>query len=177
MGAALAIKIYSCTKNFINRPKNLQYRMARMHSRKKGKAGSKKPLNNIKPSWIRYKDREIELLIVKLAKDGKTPSAIGMHLRDTYGIPSVKVISEKSITGIMKEKKLLSAIPEDLMSIIKRNIIVKKHLEANHKDMTAKRGMQLADSKIRRLVKYYKRTGKLTKNWEYDPEKIRMLIE
>jgi small subunit ribosomal protein S15 len=151
--------------------------MARMHSRKKGKAGSKKPLTKVKPSWSRLKDKEIELLIVKLAKEGKSPSQIGMNLRDAFGTPSVKVVSDKSITQVLKEKNLLGNIPEDLMAIMKKNITVKKHLESNKKDMTAKRGFQLAESKIRRLVKYYKRTGKLAESWQYDPDKVRLLIE
>lgn len=151
--------------------------MARMHSRKKGKAGSKKPLAKAKPVWVRYTDKETELLIVKLAKEGKAPSQIGMHLRDTYGIPSVKIVSDKSITAIMQEKKLLPKLPEDLMAVIKKNIAAKKHMESNHKDMTAKHGFQLTESKIRRLVKYYKRSGKIDKQWNYDPDKIRLLLE
>ena len=43
--------------------------MARMHSRKKGKHGSKKPAKKSTPSWTRYKPKEIEMLIAKLAKD------------------------------------------------------------------------------------------------------------
>ncbi|MBI2133916.1 30S ribosomal protein S15 [Candidatus Woesearchaeota archaeon] len=151
--------------------------MARMHSRKKGKAGSKKPLSKTKPSWGRYKEKEIELLVVKLAKEGSTSSHIGMLLRDTYGIPGVKMVSGKSITKILKERKVSSAIPEDLMSLIKKNIAEKRHLETKRTDMTAKRGLQLTESKIRRLVKYYKRTGRLAHTWEYDPDKVRLLIE
>ena len=151
--------------------------MARMHSRNKGKAGSKRPLSPTKSSWSRYKDKEVELLIVKLAKEGKAPSQIGMLLRDTYGIARSKIVTEKSITDILKEKKALPAIPEDLMALIKKNIAAKKHLGSNHKDMTGKRGLQLTESKIRRLVKYYKTSGKLAKTWEYDPDKVRLLIE
>ena len=43
--------------------------MARMHSRKRGKAGSKKPMKKVLPLWVRYKAKELELLIVKLAKE------------------------------------------------------------------------------------------------------------
>ncbi|MEK6967241.1 MAG: 30S ribosomal protein S15, partial [Nanoarchaeota archaeon] len=60
---------------------------------------------------------------------------------------------------------------------IRKNIYVKHHLEKNHKDMAAKRGLQLTDSKIRRLVKYYKRTKRIEKDWTYDPDKIRLLVE
>ena len=55
--------------------------MARMYSRKKGKAGSKKPFKS-KANWVKYKPKEVELLIAKFAKTGKTGSQIGLILRD-----------------------------------------------------------------------------------------------
>ena len=72
--------------------------MARMYSRKKGKSGSKKPLKATLPTWVRYKSKEVELLITRLAKEGATPSHIGLILRDTYGIPNEKIITNKKIT-------------------------------------------------------------------------------
>ena len=151
--------------------------MARMHSRKKGKSGSTRPAKKTVPTWVRYKAKEVELLVVKLAKEGKTSSEIGLILRDGYGVPSVKAVTKKSVTQILEEKKLGRDLPEDLMAVIRKNVLVRKHLQNNHKDMVAKRGLQLADSKIRRLVKYYKKTGRLDKSWKYDPEKLRLLIE
>jgi len=151
--------------------------MARMHSRKKGKAGSKKPLKMEKLTWIRYKPKEIELLIVKLAKEGKTSSEIGIILRDVYGVPDVKMILEKPITSILAEKKLLKELPEDLIALMKRAVFINKHLERNHTDMTAKRGLQLTDSKIKRLIKYYKKSGKIPVDWKYDPSKLKMYTE
>lgn len=151
--------------------------MARMYSRRKGKAGSKRPAKRTKPSWIRYNAQEVELLITKLAKDGKSPSQIGMILRDTYGVPDVKRAVEKSVSAVLKEKSLLSTIPEDVMALIKKNILIKKHIESNKKDMTARRGLELTDSKIRKLVRYYKRNRRLPADWSYDPQKIRLLID
>lgn len=151
--------------------------MARMYSRDKGYSGSKRPNRGSAPSWIRYKPKEIEMLVVKLGKEGYNPANIGLILRDSYGIPDVKEVTGKKITKILEEKKLLSEIPEDLMNVIKRNIKIRKHLEENNKDLVAKRGFQLAESRIKRLVKYYKETGKLSKDWKYDPEKVRLLIE
>jgi small subunit ribosomal protein S15 len=150
--------------------------MAKMHSRARGKSGSTKPVKKTKPSWARYTKKEIEKIITKMAKEGQTPSQIGLHLRDVYGIPNVKVIIGQSITGQLTEKKLSPEIPEDLMALIKRSILVMKHLEANHKDQSAKRGLQLTESKIRRLIKYYKRVGKLAEGWKFDPEKIKLLV-
>lgn len=151
--------------------------MARMYSRKKGKAGSRRPISRAKRSWIRYKPKEVELLVVKLAKEGKSPSHIGMFLRDTYGIPDVKYLVKKSVLQILREKKLVPEIPEDLTALIKKSIMVRKHIEKNRKDMTAKRGLELTESKIRRLVKYYKRTKKLPQDWTYSPESIKLLVE
>jgi len=150
--------------------------MARMHSRRKGKSGSKKP-HQKSPLWVRYKPKEVELLIVKLAKEGKIASEIGLILRDTYGIPDVKKVTGKKITKILEEKKLAGKIPDDLMALIKKDIAVRKHIEGNSKDETAKRGLTLAESKIKRLVKYYKTTGKLPEEWKYDPKRVRFYIE
>lgn len=151
--------------------------MARMYSRKKGKSKSVKPTRKTNLSWLRYKEKEVELLVTKIAKEGKTASEIGLFLRDNYGIPSVKKITNKTISEILKEKKLAKEIPEDLMSLIKRTIILRKHLEKNHKDETAKRGLTLTESKIKRLVKYYKQNKKLSMDWKYDPDKIKLFIE
>lgn len=151
--------------------------MARMHSRKKGKAGSKKPLKQEKPTWIRYKPKEIELLIVKLAKEGKSSSEIGIILRDVYGIPDVKLILGKKITQVIAEKNLLKELPEDLIALMRRAVYIRKHLETNKQDMTAKRGLQLTDSKINRLIKYYKKAGKIPIEWKLDPSKLKMYTE
>jgi small subunit ribosomal protein S15 len=151
--------------------------MARMYSRKKGKAGSKKPIKKVVKQWIRYKPNEVELLISKFAKEGKTSSQIGIYLRDTYGIPDVKTLTKKSITQILKEKNLIKTIPEDLMALIKKNIVIRKHLEANKKDESALRGLIITESKIKRLVKYFKRTRKLPEDWKFQPERLKLYLE
>lgn len=151
--------------------------MARMHSRRKGKSGSKKPVKKVKPVWIRYTGKEIEQLVTKLSKSGNTPSEIGVALRDTYGVPDVKTLTKKKISKILDENKVAPKLPSDLASLIKRDIAIMKHMEINKKDMTAKRGLLLTESKIRRLTKYYKRVGKLPRDWSYDRSKAKLLIE
>jgi len=71
--------------------------MARIYSRRKGKSGSKKPIKKVLPTWVRYKAKEVELLIIKLAKEGKPLAEIGLILRDTYGIPSTRLLTNKKI--------------------------------------------------------------------------------
>ena len=147
-----------------------------MHARKRGKSGSKKPLSTTPPRWMKLKKDEIEAIIIKLAKKGYQTSQIGLILRDSYGVPDVKIITKKSISQILKEKNLYPEVPEDIQNLIKRAVAVKKHLSKNKKDMVSKRGLQLIESKIRRLEKYYKRKGMLPENWKYDPEKARLLV-
>lgn len=151
--------------------------MAKRYSRAHGKSGSTKPAEMKEPSWNRYKGKEIELLIVKLAKEGMSASEIGMHLRDSYGIPDTKLITKKSITKILKEKDVLPEIPEDLFAVIKKSVQLSKHLEENKQDMTAKRGLQLTDSRIKRLVEYYKKSNRLPENFKYDRESIKLYVQ
>ena len=150
--------------------------MSRRYSSSKGKSGSTKPQRKSAPSWMRYKPDEAEMLIAKLAKEGKSPSQIGLILRDIYGIPDVKNSVGKKLTKILEEKKLIHEIPEDLLSLMKRNIAIMKHIEKNKQDETAKRGLILTESKIRALIKYYKKTKRLNADWKFEPEKIRFYI-
>lgn len=151
--------------------------MARMHSRKKGKSGSKKPIKKTLPSWLGYKAKEVELLIAKISKEGKTPSEIGIVLRDVYGIPDVRRVCGKKINQILIEKSLSKGLPEDLLSLIKKSVALTKHIGNNKQDQSSKRGLLLTQSKINRLVKYYKRTGKISEDWKYDPKKAAMFVE
>ena len=150
--------------------------MARMHSRKKGKSGSIKPLKKTKPTWVRYSETEVESLVVKLAKAGNNSAKIGIILRDSYGVPDVKVMTKKSITRILEDNKLNPEYPEDFLALIRKEITIIKHLEKNKKDMVAKRGVQLTSSKIHRLSKYYKRKRILPENWKYDREKAKLIV-
>ncbi|MBC7095668.1 30S ribosomal protein S15 [Thermococcus sp.] len=150
--------------------------MARLHARKRGKSGSKKPPRTAPPTWVDYTAEEVENLVVKLRKDGHSVAMIGTILRDQYGIPSVRLITGKKITKILEENNLAPELPEDLMFLIRKAVKLRKHLEQHPKDLHSRRGLQLTESKIRRLVKYYRETGKLPANWRYDPEQAKLLV-
>jgi small subunit ribosomal protein S15 len=151
--------------------------VARLHARKRGKAGSKRPSRKTPPKWIKYKKDEIEKLVVKLAKEGNSTSMIGLVLRDQFGIPSVNKITDKTISEIMKENNLYPKLPEDLFNLLNQAVNLRNHLEKNKKDYTSKRGLELLESKIRRLVKYYVRNGILPEDWSYSPEKAKLLVQ
>ena len=151
--------------------------MARIYSGKKGKSGSHRPPVKIVPRWVKYKKEEVIDLVVKLAKERKTSAAIGAILRDQYGIPDVKAITGKTISKIMKEKKLYPEIPEDMLSLLKKAVALREHLERNKADKHSKRGLQNLESKIRRLGKYYVRKGLLPKDWKYSPEEAKLIVQ
>ena len=124
--------------------------MARMYSRKRGKSGSKKPVEKSAP-WVKYKPQEIEEIVVKLAKKGYSTAQIGLILRDQYGIPSTRLKEGGAglkISQILKKHGLSPEIPEDLMNLLKKAVNLMYHLEKNRKDYTSKRGLELTESKI-----------------------------
>ncbi|HLC78968.1 MAG TPA: 30S ribosomal protein S15 [archaeon] len=148
-----------------------------MHSGARGKSGSKAPVSKKSPNWVDYDEKEAEALVVELANSGLTASEIGMTLRDQYGIPSIKNLTGKKIEQILSKHKLLTDIPRDLLNLIKRSVVLQKHIAENNKDQSAKRGYILTVSKIRRLTDYYTRRGKLDKNWRYSEEKAALLVK
>ena len=76
-----------------------------------------------------------------------------------------------SYLPLLKEKKIAPELPDDLTALIRNSVAIRKHLETNHKDQTAKRGLTLTESKIKALTKHYKKTGKLASEWKFDPER------
>ncbi|MEF8873562.1 MAG: 30S ribosomal protein S15 [Candidatus Thermoplasmatota archaeon] len=151
--------------------------MSRMHSPKKGRSGSTRPNLEENPDWVTVEEDEIEELIVKLAKRGRTSSEIGVILRDQYGVPDVELAIDKSVTDILEENDLDPEFPEDLLALMERAVNLKEHLEEHPKDKANRRGLRLVESKIRRLVKYYKKEEKLDEDWKYSINKAEMLTQ
>lgn len=147
-----------------------------MHSRKKGKSGSKRPSRIIKPEWCEYTAEQVEEMVIDFYKKGESPSKIGLILRDNYGIPLVKAVTGKKIKQILDEHDLKSPLPEDLTDLVKKALSIRKHLEENHKDLEAKKGLQRTESKIYRIINYYKKQGVLAPNFKYRPDQVKILI-
>jgi small subunit ribosomal protein S15 len=150
--------------------------MARMHSRKKGASRSRPPTVEKAPDWSDVSKEELEKLIIKLHDNGLPSTKIGLTLRDQYGVPSVKLVLGKNMNRFLKEKATLPEIPEDLGNLMRRALHVRKHLRSNDKDVHNKRALQLMESKIRRLVRYYHDSGRLARSWEYKLETAEMLV-
>lgn len=140
---------------------------------KKGKTKSRKPET---PEGSELSANEIEKTILKLRGQGKTSSDIGIVLRDRYGAPDIKEATGKKVVQILKENKVGPKIPEDLQRLILRAVDLKTHLDQNPKDLHNKKAFKDIESRIRRLVKYYKREKALPEEWVYDLKIARMLI-
>lgn len=150
--------------------------MARMHSRRKGVSGSVRPYRKEAPPWSVSDPKEIEKQILLLRREGKSMAEIGLILRDKYGVPDVKLATGKSIGRIVEDAGMGAKIPEDLQRLIQKALAMRKHLTDNPKDLHNKRQLQLTESKVRRLVRYYLSAGKLPAGWEYKPESAEILL-
>lgn len=148
--------------------------MARMYARRRGRSGSKRPfsfrLMETVPEWVEMTAEEVERKVVELYERGVTTSEIGTVLRDRYGVPSVVLVTGEKITAILKGKNIAGEIPEDLLNLMRKALRIRKHVEVNKKDVHNKRSLHLTESKIRRLVKYYRREKVLPEEWQYKPE-------
>jgi small subunit ribosomal protein S15 len=150
--------------------------MARMHARRRGKSCSVRPYRKQVPAWSNTDKAAIEKVILDLRKEGASSAKIGLVLRDRYGVPDVKLALGKRIGEILREHKVASEIPEDLRDLMMKALGLRKHLAENKKDLHNKRQLQLTESKVRRLVKYYTGSKKLPKEFVYKPDQAEILL-
>jgi small subunit ribosomal protein S15 len=151
-----------------------------MHTRRRGSSGSDKPVADDPPEWSDVDEAAIEERVVELAEQGHDPSVIGMKLRDEgvkgTPIPDVTLATGKKITEILDEHDAGSDLPEDLRNLMERAIRLREHMEANPQDHQNKRALQNTESKIRRLVDYY-RGDELDEEFTYNYEDAAELLE
>ncbi len=141
--------------------------MGRLHSHNYGKSHSTRPIDPKAPSWIKEDAKEVEELIVKYGKDGLTSSQIGIKLRDQHSIPLVQPILKKTISQVLEENELSTELPEDLNNIVTKAVGLQKHLKSNKGDRRNVRSLELIEAKVHRLSVYYKKIGRIPKNWKY----------
>lgn len=149
--------------------------MARMHRRRKGASGSKRPFRASNPNWVMAAE-DIERWVVKLAKDGYSTSTIGIILRDQYGVPSIKLATKKSVMAILKENGIKFELPEDLRTLMEKAVALNAHIQEHRKDLHNKRNLALIEAKIRRVAKYYVATKVLPKDWKYSIETAKVVV-
>ncbi len=131
-------------------------------------------VNSLK--WVEQSPKKVEELVVKLAKEGIPPSRIGIILRDQHGIPSVKRVTGKDMAEILQAHGIGPKVPEDLLNVIRLAVGLYGHLDRGPKDFTAKRALERIESRIHKVVKYYKRRGLLPPDWRYDRRRAALLV-
>ena len=141
--------------------------MARMHARRRGQSGSRRPVVSKAPEWVGLESDEITETVGKLASQGRSSAEIGLILRDQYAVPNVRLVTGKTVVQIMRSKGAKFDTPEDLGNLMRRAVELQTHLKANPRDTSNKRGLQLIESKIRRLASYYQTAGVLPATWDY----------
>ncbi len=151
--------------------------MSRMHNSRRGSSGSKRPVLDKNPDWVQQSPAEIVELVAKLAGEGMTMAKIGLVLRDQYAVPDVRLATGKSMKQLLADKGMKTELPEDLANLMKRAVELSNHLKGNPRDLHNKHGLQLVESKIRRLVKYYKAEGVLPANWKYSLSTATLQVE
>jgi small subunit ribosomal protein S15 len=150
--------------------------MARIHARKKGKSRrGKKQFPRDVPSDFSMSNTEVEKLVEKYAKEGMHPAKIGLVLKKEHNVLDIKAVTGKTVSTIMKETNHELEFPADLMDLIKRSVVMRKHIETNNSDVHNKSNLRKVESKIRRLVKYYNGTGRLNK-WRYDAKTAALMV-
>ena len=151
-----------------------------MHSRRRGSSGSDRPAANEPPEWSDVDAADIESRVVELAEEGHDPSQIGRVLRDEgvagTAIPDIKLATGKKLAQILEENDATPELPEDLRNLMERAVRLREHMNANPGDAQNKRALQNTESKIRRLVNYY-RGDELDAEFKYTYETAQRLLE
>ncbi len=151
-----------------------------MHTRRRGSSGSDKPATDENPEWSDVDAEDIESRVVELAEQGDDPSVIGIKLRDEgvkgVPVPDVKLATGKKVTEILEEHDAEPDLPEDLRNLLARAVRLREHMAENGQDYQNKRALQNTESKIRRLVNYY-RGDEIDEDFVYTYENAAELLE
>lgn len=151
--------------------------MARLHSKKKGKAGTKRPKSAAAPEWVGMKKSELEEIILKMAREGVPPAKIGLAMRDQYAVPNLRAVLGMSLKAFLVKEKAAGEYPEDLVALIKKALHMASHVRSTRNDIHNSVKLSHVESKIQRLVKYYSSKGMLPAGWKYDREKAALLMK
>jgi len=150
-----------------------------MHTRRRGSSDSDRPVADDPPEWSDVDADAVEERVVELAEAGHSPSEIGMKLRDEgvdgTPVPDVSLATDKKIGEILAEHDAAPDLPEDLRSLMERAVRLKEHMDENPTDYQNKRALQNTQSKIRRLVDYY-RGDELDEDFTYSYDTAKTLL-
>jgi small subunit ribosomal protein S13e len=119
---------------------------------------------------------EVEEQIVRAAKKGMLSSQIGSLLRDVHGVPLVHGITGGKVLRLLRARGLAPEVPEDLYFLNKKAVAIRKHLDRNRTDVDAKFRLILIESRVHRLVRYYRRAKKIPASWKFESTAASTLV-
>jgi ribosomal protein S15P/S13E len=103
-----------------------------------------------------------------------------MKLRDEgvngTAVPDIKAATGKKVTEILEEQDAAAVLPEDLRNLLERAVRLRDHMDENPQDNQNKRSLQNTESKVRRLINYY-RGDELPEEFNYTYETAQEVLE
>jgi len=113
-----------------------------------------------KPVWLKYTEKEVKDIILSIAKKEPeiTSEKIGLVLRDTYGIPKVKIYNLK-IGKILKEEGLYKN--PDLINLEGKTEKLQTHLGKNKQDKRTGRAYTITRAKLKKTREYLVKKGEI----------------
>jgi small subunit ribosomal protein S15 len=132
------------------------------------------------PEWSDVDEDAIEDRVVELAEAGHSPSEIGLKLRDEgvrgTPIPDVTLATGRKVTDILEAHDAAPDLPEDLHNLMEQAVGLREHMADHPGDHQNRRALQNTESKIRRLVDYY-RGDELDEEFTYSYETAKRLLD
>ena len=151
-----------------------------MHTRRRGTSSSDRPVTDEPPAWSDVDADAVEERVVELANEGYSPSEIGLKLRDGgvdgTPVPDVSLATGKKIGEILEAHDAGAELPEDLRNLLEKAVRLNEHMDEHGQDHQNKRALQNVESKVRRLVHYY-RGDELPTDFTYTYETAKDLLE
>ena len=105
-----------------------------------------------KPSWLKYTEKEVRELILKIAEKEPSSEKIGLILRDQYGIPKSKIYGIK-IKNVIKEKFR----EPSLVNLENRLQKIINHYKKNKQDKKAERSLIITRAKLKKRKDYHEK--------------------
>ena len=132
------------------------------------------------PEWSDVDADAVEERVIELAEAGHSQSEIGLKLRDEgvdgTPVPDVSLATGKKVGEILAEHDADPELPEDLYHLLEKAARLNEHVAENGQDHQNKRALQNVESKVRRLVNYY-RGDELPVDFTYTYENAKERIE
>jgi len=151
--------------------------VSRIHSGRKGRAGSHRPYPLTRPEWVSITSEEVVTQAVQLSKGGRSAAQVGLALRDGLGVPTARAVTGKRLGTLLREAGVTPEVPDDLQALLKRVVHLQRHLASHPNDLANRRGLTLMESRIRRLARYYRQHRRLPESWRYSAAGAALQVE